>query len=777
MPRPLVEVRQSVLNPVVTINDPQQEVCIIGLHTASYDDELVHSIDLSYTAAAGDSPHLDSAQDVNFVLDVNGVFLDGSMDFGPDQWDLDGSQTLSLTEAWYSRGAVVGSNQAVNGSTFTSYTSTVTHSSSSFSGLNGILVAQPSATHLNKLVVESGDAVNFLTDVDFIDLSVGDTVKCDPQVSGTDSSLFVLHKTENALYLRGGDADSRDVLVTHTDGFALKDATGTVFTDTTRFKLEHAGIHEVTVSSVSGSTFTCSGLLPFACTANDPMLGALLVKVPDSDLPSLDVTEGESSLTVSQDGGTGDVAVEVDATKLVYGGHALVRADMRMSYVVARNDLSASLTNVDSTNYLAVLGAANPRNPLSLAAQVALDNSGASSVNVLGLDLTPVAGETTVRSLEQAFLDALGVVNRHATTYAMVPLTTSVRVTKAYADAAEALSAPRKGKFRICLGTSEGAPVEDYILGSPSAPAKLGSNTQEVGDPSRGVISNNLGDSYRRPGSKVLVNDTVTAFDGDTVYIGTVAEVTDTTLTVNWDTEVPTVASLSGYYVSRSLYPTTAIARQIELLTAQANSLASQRLFLTFPGACSVGEFTGLPAYYLTAAFSGLLARLEIHRPKNFIGLNGVSGLADFSRFTDDQLDAISDAGYLVFQQDEPTSAPYCVHQVNTYHGVAAGTQEYTELSVLSNFDFVSRYLKEVLDPYAGTVNIVPSTLGIIQASLDAAMANLRSRRVALIGAPLLSGSVQFVRQASYDAGTVEASVLVSIPKVLNKILLDVVSG
>ena len=89
MPRPLVEVRQSVLNPVVTINDPQQEVCIIGLHTASYDDELVHSIDLSYTAVAGDSPHLDSAQDVDFVLDVNGVFLDGAMDFGPDQWDLD----------------------------------------------------------------------------------------------------------------------------------------------------------------------------------------------------------------------------------------------------------------------------------------------------------------------------------------------------------------------------------------------------------------------------------------------------------------------------------------------------------------------------------------------------------------------------------------------------------------------------------------------------------------------------------------------------------------
>ena len=233
--------------------------------------------------------------------------------------------------------------------------------------------------------------------------------------------------------------------------------------------------------------------------------------------------------------------------------------------------------------------------------------------------------------------------------------------------------------------------------------------------------------------------------------------------------------------MSRSLLPSTKIDRQIEILKAEANAIASKRLFLTFPGACTVvsgdSEFVGVPSYYVSAAFSGLMARLEIHRPKNFLGLAGVSGLQDFSRFSDDQLDQISDAGYLVFQQEEATSAPFCVHQINTYHGVAAGTQEYTELSVLANFDFVSRYLKEVLDPFAGTVNIVPSTFGIINASLDAAMDNLASRRVATIGAPLLSGSVEYVRQASYDSGTLEASVLVSLPKVLNKIILEVVSG
>jgi hypothetical protein len=96
---------------------------------------------------------------------------------------------------------------------------------------------------------------------------------------------------------------------------------------------------------------------------------------------------------------------------------------------------------------------------------------------------------------------------------------------------------------------------------------------------------------------------------------------------------------------------------------------------------------------------------------------------------------------------------------------------------VLANFDFVSRYFKEILDPFAGTMNIVPSTFGIIQASLESGIANLQSRRVSTIGAPLLTGSVEYVRQATYDQGTVEANVLVTIPKVLNRLILEVVSG
>lgn len=779
MPRPLVEVRQAVLNPVVTINDPQQEVCIVGLHTEAYTDQVVNELDIPYTVEAGAGLHQAASTLAEFTIDVNGVFLDEAVDFGPDEFDLDGTQVLSFSEAWISRADLsTGSNIAND---MTGFSSEVTlDANPNLDGVTGILVAQPAADHKNKLVYASGELVDFNNSA-FEDLGPGDQIKFTPAGLDVANTCLIIRKDPDGIYLRGLDDASHASLNSSHTNFSITDSDDVAIAEDTRFSLVHPGVHEVTVTAIEDTKVSCSSPLPFAVRVDDnqDLKAALLTQVPEADLNSVTpgtglnpVTEG-SGLTVSQTGGTGDVEVSVSAQSLLYEAKAIVRATMTMSYVVARTEYSAALTSVDQNTYSSVLGAPGPQNPLSLAAELALLNSGASSVNVLSLDLTPYEGSDELKSVEQAFVDALAIINRHPTTYAMVPLTNSMTVTKAYANAADAMSVPRKGKFRICLGSSKGAPSEDFIIGSENSPAKFGTVANQT-------LTNSAGDMYRLPASKVLTGDSITAVKDGEVYLGTVSDATNTAVTVTWDDQVPN-GELSSYYISRSLLPRTSIPRQIEILKAEANSVASKRLFLTFPGACTVtsgdNQYVGLPSYYVTSAFAGLLARLEIHRPKNFLGLAGVSGLQDFSRFDDDQLDAISDAGYLVFQQEEATSAPFCIHQVNSYHGVAAGTQEYTELSVLANFDFVSRYLKEVLDPFAGTVNIVPSTFGIINASLDAAMDNLRSRRVATIGAPLISGTVEFVRQASYDSGTLEANVLVSLPKVLNKIILEVVSG
>jgi hypothetical protein len=793
MPRPLVEVRQTVLNPVVTINDPTQEVCIIGLHTDDYTDKLVNTLDRPGSVAAGADVHIGSAAEHSFTIDADGVFIDAAVDFGPDAYDISGDHTLKFSEAYVSAHDIAGgaynSNDALddidtNLLTFAAVGNLAATLSGAGEG-NSVVVTQPVGTHCNKLTWYSGDAVNFNTEATYFEgLNVGSEIKFQ-DVNAAVKTFVILRKDADAIYLRGKTADDHAQLVAHTN-FQLEDGSGAISTiSDINFQLEHPGIHEsvVRTTTINDETLILVDSLPFVIRESNilHLQATLLTKVPEADLSALKVSETDVAnplaIAVETDG---DAVITVPLARMVKGGKDIVRAKFTMSYTVAKTSQSAAVVPVNANTRATVLGESSPRNPLSLAAQVALGNSGGGQVSVLALDISPPDGETAVRSVETAFADALTILNRHSTVYAMVPLTINDTVTKSYANAAEAMSAPAKGKFRICLGSSKGAPTHDYIIGSEASPAKLGVNTLA------GLVhtlTNTAQDKYRMPANKVLEGDLIVATDASNAYTGKVTGVTNTALTITWDTAATPAGTvtLTGYYIARSLGASSKISRQIEILAAQSKALASKRLFLTFPGACTVVDgdlnYVGVPSYYVTAAFAGMLTRLDIHRPKNFLGLNDIAGLQDFSRFSDDQLDQISDAGYLVFQQDEAISAPYCVHQVNSFHGTQAGTQEFTELSVLANFDFVSRYMKEVLDPFAGTVNIVPTTLSLIRASLDAAIDNLKARKVATIGAPLLSASIQHVRQASYDQGTVEASMLVSLPKVLNKITLEVVSG
>jgi len=808
MPRPLVEVRQSVLNPVVTINDPQQQVCLVGLHTKDVKEKVINNLDRVADVADGATLHVDANLDDNLEISVveSGTIINQDIDLGEDAYDIEGDLSATLRNVKVSELDITGySNMDDDASAFRAtqiLLDTValldSYASHSISDLSVVL--QPVATHLNKLVPSTNSTVNFSTGEigsgnnviveDYLrDLVVGSAVYM--TVAATDHKLIVLRKDADALYLRGATAAAHAILVSaNASNFTLFKATdtgakGDAIPDAT-FDLKYPGKYESQLSSLEsdGTNYSKVNLeepMFFAVRVDEASdaEGALLYNISED----VDIASGDLSIELTSTGADYEIVRTALVATPSYSGATpkkIVKADVVTSYTVALNSYSSAITTVDSNTRSTILGAASSTNSLSLAAEMALLNSGNSSITVLALDLSPEEGSTVPRSVKSAFSQALGILNRSADVYAMVPLTQDLSVAKQYANAADSLSSPTKGKFRICLGTSPGAPTVEYIIGSASSPSTSGAYVH-----ADTVLTDSV-NSFKRTGSTVLIGDSITITQGNNVFTGSISGVTNTSLTVDWDTgSAPSgnIDEVAAYFVTRTLLPTTKISRQIELLAADAAGVAAKRLFITFPGKCSVASadvnntLTNAPGYYLTAAFAGLLARLEIHRPKNFIGVQGVTSLADWNRFSDDQLDQISDAGYLVFQQEEATSTPFCVHQVNSFHGQQAGTQEFTELSVLSNFDFVSRYFKDILNPFAGTVNIVPSTLGIIRGSLESGIANLLSRRVATIGAPLISGSIDHIRQSAVDDGTVETQITVSLPKVLNKITIDVVSG
>ena len=117
------------------------------------------------------------------------------------------------------------------------------------------------------------------------------------------------------------------------------------------------------------------------------------------------------------------------------------------------------------------------------------------------------------------------------------------------------------------------------------------------------------------------------------------------------------------------------------------------------------------------------------------------------------------------------------MHQLTSAAATMPGVQEFTEVSVVRNFDFVSSFFKKRLDPYVGVWNVIPSAFSSIRSTLDAGIIDLTGRTSSIIGAPLLSGKADFIRQSEADAGTLEGSVTVRLPKVLNRLVIHLVSA
>jgi hypothetical protein len=785
MPRPIVEVHQTILNNIITPNDPEQSVCLVGLNCLDRTNASVGSF--TFDPLEFDDNLAGQYKEIG--VDENGSIINADLDLGSHTIDGDLSCTLKNVKLILGNAAVTPRNFSAISTkigALSAVLSTVPAALAPDSKPSYISTKVPAALY-NKLVIDQGSG-----SLDFVTGAVISPEHSSPVITAVRDALLnstavtftgvagksfkIISRNSGALYIYGIDADSDTYLNSSTNTGLKLELGGSSVTNGFTFKLVKAEDQLIQITSLSAVT----GEVTLSAEINHKILAAaaaasLLVEDSSADIV---ISELDASLPLVVDTlATGDITLKIPKARLqtLKVGYC----DITASYTVALTARSSAMVSVNQNNIEAILGTPSLSNQLALAAQLCLLNAGATSINVLALDLTPAEGTLELKSLGQAYLDALAILNNDPNVYAIAPLTTDISTIAAYKNAAEAMSRPAKGKFRIVLGSSEGAPDFDYIVGSNKSLVTTGT---AVGVDANTSTITDVTQNFRAPTSKVLEGDLAYAVDSDgDVYTGTVDSATISTVTITWDSGVAT-GSVS-YYISRNIAGPSGKTRQIEILSSIASSLSSNRLAMVFPGKCSISvagkDYASVDSYYLTAALTGLVAGLEPHRPKNSISLAGVSSLvgSNIGKFSDDEIDAISDSGYFVFVQDTAQSAPYCVHQVMTKYGTHKGIQELTELSVINNYDFVSRVFKQVLKSYVGTHNIVPSTLASIRASLDSAIARLRGISRPQIGPSLLLGSVDILRQASYDSGTVEVSVTVVLPKVLNKIIIELVSA
>ena len=80
-----------------------------------------------------------------------------------------------------------------------------------------------------------------------------------------------------------------------------------------------------------------------------------------------------------------------------------------------------------------------------------------------------------------------------------------------------------------------------------------------------------------------------------------------------------------------------------------------------------------------------------------------------------------------------------------------------------------------MLEPFIGVYNVTDESLGAVSLALRQGIDSLKLRKVARIGAPVLSGEVTSVQVSEATADRLEVYVTLRIPRPLNTIGLHLV--
>lgn len=219
---------------------------------------------------------------------------------------------------------------------------------------------------------------------------------------------------------------------------------------------------------------------------------------------------------------------------------------------------------------------------------------------------------------------------------------------------------------------------------------------------------------------------------------------------------------------------------QVTELSAITQAYNESRLTMVWPGSVLVSGVTdastGLqskqPGYYLAAAVGGMIAGNPPHQNFSSLSINGFDQVFNSSGyFSDDQIDALSAAGWYVVLQDSAAAPPYSVHSVTT----DPATLESSELMIVKNFDYVSLFYKGVITPFLKGYNITPDTLNLIQDAFDSATAALKGQVRPKLGAPILTGKLESIEVLQTSADHVQMVGSVTLPRMLNQMTLILV--
>ena len=505
-------------------------------------------------------------------------------------------------------------------------------------------------------------------------------------------------------------------------------------------------------------SFKCSTPIP-EFTANTTVTARVRIfkKYPYFVLPDVDSQFGFLNIdddivnitTVANDGQRGFKSYSSVTANATKDDYLLVAGKFSPSYKALRQDLYSTIISVGTTaERESLLGEATEENPLSLAVDIALQNT-TKSVFAMSLKKDGTTFEWS-RALE--------MLEGHRDSYAIVPLTQDEAVLAEFHAHCRQLSTPELASWRVTIGNTA-IPESLFIVANADDANTTGTCKTVDGTDFLSDLTETFVGKSVTPGDIVVVTACTTPGAVGTYVIDEV--VNNNVLKLNGFTAASSGDSVT-YYIIRTLTRRRR-AGKVAATGATFGASGGNRMWLVQPDVVGVdvqGVTKYLPGYYLASALGGLTSGEPVQQGFTNMSIVGITDLQNSNfYFNREELGIMAASGVCLFVQATQGGTPYCRHALTTDMTVL----EYREILKVKNWDFLSFYFYDKLKGFIGTWNITPDTLSNMRQVINASVELLKGQKLPRIGSPLLSGTILELQQNAVNKDNIDIRLQIEI--------------
>lgn len=421
----------------------------------------------------------------------------------------------------------------------------------------------------------------------------------------------------------------------------------------------------------------------------------------------------------------------------------------------------------------AISGALDPDNPLKWGVFKALENSNGTAVGY-----TAVSDPND----EAAWADVLEVLLGRNDVYGLVPLTRNRTVLDLFAAHVTAASSPEQGLWRVLWVNLTGIPSIPVVSAGSAVPNHTAATTSDAAECLATIQddTDTSGTQYTivldSTGNGNFITNGVRAGDivralytgdgfGNINYsefvVAAVQAEDQLRLVAGPDAPVNTAAKIE---IWRNLSATEEAAE----IALDAGSWGNRRIRAVWPDQIE-SSGTVMEGYFLAASLAGLSAGVLSHQPLTRVEVTGYSRAPrSTSKFNRAQLDTMAGAGAFIVTQNPINGNIYTRHAITT--GDYADINQREE-AVTRNIDYISYYIRDILDLFIGVYTINPAVIDRINFLVNQTLYNLSVHEdTTVIGAPLLGYSNLATAQDSLAKDKLNVSVNLLVPYAINTI-------